>query len=130
MTYAQSVLCPMALSVPAICPEPLCLHQVLRYCSISVDITPPSSLIRTHAPDQYPLVFSRFAVVDKSLQVAASPCWKSALPDFIPCNLCISVQTPTPPCTSGALAHFFPEVSGLTSLKTGSAHKTIPDMQL
>ena len=41
------------------CPEPLCLFRALPSCRItlmvfSVDITPPSSLLWAHAPNQYP----------------------------------------------------------------------------
>ncbi len=46
------------------------------------------------------------------------------------CNPCIGAWTPTPQCPSGALARFFPENNGLTSDVTGSAHQTLPIMQL
>jgi hypothetical protein len=46
------------------------------------------------------------------------------------CNPCVGAWTPTPQCSSGALARFFPEDNGLTSDVTGSAHQTLPIMQL
>ena len=42
------------------------------------------------------------------------------------CNLCGGAWTHTPPCPSGAHAHFFPGGSGLTSRETRSAHGRIP----
>ncbi len=46
------------------------------------------------------------------------------------CNPCVGAWTHTPPCSSGAHTHFFPEDSGLTSRKTRSAHEKIPAMPL
>ncbi len=46
------------------------------------------------------------------------------------CNPCIGAWTPTPQCSPGALARFFPEDNGLTSDVTSSAHQTTPAMQL
>ena len=46
------------------------------------------------------------------------------------CNPCIGAWTPTPQCSPGALARFFPGDNGLTSDVTGSAHQTLPAMQL
>jgi len=47
-----------------------------------------------------------------------------------PCNPCVGAWTPTPQCSPGAHARFFPEDNGLTSDVTGSAHQTLPIMQL
>ena len=44
-------------------------------CVASENITPPSSLLRAHAPDQIPPAVSSFRLDDGSLQVVASPCW-------------------------------------------------------
>ncbi len=52
-------------------------------CITSEGITPPSSLIRTHAPDQIPPFDFALRCFERSLQVAVSPCWKMALPDII-----------------------------------------------
>ena len=51
--------------------------------TISEGITPPSSLLRAHAPDQHPPSASDRPLCARSLQVAASPCWLLALPDII-----------------------------------------------
>ena len=42
------------------------------------------------------------------------------------CHLCRGAWTYTPPCSSGALTHFFPNDSGLTSRETRSAHGEYP----
>ena len=49
----------------------------------SAGVTPPSSLIRTHAPDQNPPADFGFPYFGRSLQVVASPCWELALPGVI-----------------------------------------------
>jgi hypothetical protein len=48
------------------------------------------------------------------------------------CNPCIGAWTPTPQCSPGALARFFPGDNGLTSdpPQADSAHQTLPIMQL
>ncbi len=45
-------------------------------------------------------------------------------------NPCVGAWTPTPQCSPGALARFFPEDNGLTSDVTRLAHQTLPAMQL
>ena len=52
-------------------------------CTTSESITPPSSLILAHAPDQIPLADFGCPYFDGSLQVLTSPCWELALPDII-----------------------------------------------
>src|SRR5215510_7401215 len=42
------------------------------------------------------------------------------------CHLCRGAWTYTPPCSSGAPTHFFPNDSGLTSRETRSAHGNKP----
>jgi len=49
----------------------------------SEGITPPSTLIRTHAPDQIPPAGFSCPYYGGSLQVVASPCWEMVLPDVI-----------------------------------------------
>lgn len=58
------------------------LHRRNVYSTTSEGVTPPSSLIRTHAPDQIPPVLF-VPLLDGSLQVVASPCWEMTLPDVI-----------------------------------------------
>ena len=50
-------------------------------------ITPSSSLIWTHAPDQSPPRASGFPSHTWSLQVVTSPCWAMAFPDIISTTL-------------------------------------------
>ncbi|MCD6196951.1 MAG: hypothetical protein J7K15_00060 [Deltaproteobacteria bacterium] len=52
-------------------------------CTTSEGITPPSSLILAHAPDQNPLSDFGYPYFRESLQVVISPCWEMALPDVI-----------------------------------------------
>ncbi len=50
----------------------------------SEGITPPSSLILAHAPNQIPLTVSVLLLINESLSrqgVITSPCWELALPD-------------------------------------------------
>lgn len=56
-------------------------------------ITPPSSLLRAHAPDRNPPRASDSSLCAWSLQVAVSPCWETALPDVISATL---AQVPGP----------------------------------
>ena len=53
----------------------------------SEGITPPSSLIRTHATVQNPPADFGLTSCGGSLQVAASPCWVMDLPDVISADL-------------------------------------------
>jgi len=101
-------------------------------CTTSEGATPPSSLLRAHAPDQDPLTGFGCPYSDESLQVA-TPALAGlgiGLSRHYLCNPCVGAWTPTPQCPSSALARFFPEDNGLTSDVTGSAHQTTPIMQL
>lgn len=54
---------------------------------MSPGIIPAFSLVRAHAPDFDPLTASVLPLHPESLQVAARPCWKEALPGVISANL-------------------------------------------
>jgi hypothetical protein len=58
-------------------------HCAMSYCIASEGITPLSSLILAHAPDQNPPPVFGCPSYRMSLQVAVSPCWELALPDII-----------------------------------------------
>jgi len=87
----------MTRLIPAQSPGPAKARQVPRAplpatgvtscavasCTTSESITPPSSLILAHAPDQIPPADFGCPYYDGSLQVVASPCWELALPDII-----------------------------------------------
>jgi len=62
----------------------------------SADITPPSSLLRTHAPIRNHPHASGNPSCTRSLQVAVSPCWESDLPGVVSANLSSRAWTPTP----------------------------------
>ena len=64
--------------------------------SVSPGITPALSLLRAHAPDLSPLTTSVLPLYHESLQVAARPCWKQALPSVISANLSLDACTHTP----------------------------------
>jgi hypothetical protein len=61
----------------------------------SEGVTPPSSLISTHAPDQTPPADFGCPYFGRSSQVAVSPCWKMALPDVIS-TVCVKALGPVP----------------------------------
>ena len=60
-------------------------------CIASEGATPPSSLLRAHAPDPHPPTSSTSVSSDGSLQVVTSPCWMLVLPDVI--SACLSLDT-------------------------------------
>jgi hypothetical protein len=99
------------------------------YCIASEGITPPSSLLRTHAPDQNPPLLFGFPI-----RRVFAVCCQSLLGDgpsrrYL-CNPCIGAWTLTPGCLSGASVRFFPESDSLTSVAPSSAHPTTVAMPL
>jgi len=64
------------------------------------------------------------------LQVAAYPCWKSALPSVISANLSLDAWTHTPAASAGAHTRFFPGNNGLHHTGSGSADRKISARQL
>jgi len=94
-------LCPDAPSLETTkCPEPLCPSQALP---VQVELpvpsegtTPPSSLLRAHAPDPHPPTSSTSVSSDGSLQVVTSPCWMLVLPDVISACLSLDAWPHTP----------------------------------
>jgi hypothetical protein len=76
-------------------------------CVTSEDITPPSSLIRAHGPSQNPLTSFGLSLVSESLQVAASLCWKLALPGVISAGPSLDAWALTPVGSYRALTRFF-----------------------
>jgi hypothetical protein len=95
----------------------------------SGDVTPPSQLIRAHAPVPPPLSAFGFLV----LRVFAGCCHPLLVVGpsrHYPRNPCGGDWTHTPPCPPGALAHFFSGGIGLTLRERRSAHGKIPAMRL
>jgi len=64
--------------------------------TMSAGITPPSSLLRAHAPVLNPPTASVVPSDSGSMQVAVSPCWEKDLPDVISAHLSLRAWTPTP----------------------------------
>ena len=63
--------------------------------SSSEGVTPPSSLIRTHASDQIPPYRFRFPYTEGLCRLSSDPCWKMALPDVISA-VCVRALGPIP----------------------------------
>jgi hypothetical protein len=64
--------------------------------TMSVGITPPSSLIWAHASVLNPPAASGLPSDNGSVQVAVSPCWEEDLPDVISAHLSLRAWTSTP----------------------------------
>ena len=93
----------------------------------SEDITPRSSLLRTHAsiPCGSPLL-RLLASVEESSQVATSPCCYRDYPDVISANLSPDAWSPTPTVPPSAFACFFLGVIGLPKTLFRSASRWYP----
>ena len=92
----------------------------------SEGVTPPSSLLLAHAPDQIPPAAYGHCL---GRRVFAG-CWQPLLGDGLSrhylCNPCVGARSLTPGCPPGARARFFPGDNGLTPNLTGSAHPLSP----
>ena len=64
--------------------------------AFSESVTPPSSLLRTHAPDLAPPMALGFPLVTGLCRLLPAPCWDKALPDVISANLSPRAWTSTP----------------------------------
>ena len=93
----------------------------------SEDITPRSSLLRTHAPIPCGSPLLRLlASFEESSQVATSPCCYRDSPDVISANLSPDAWSPTPTVPPSALACFFLGVIGLPKTLYRSASRWYP----
>jgi hypothetical protein len=92
----------------------------------SEGVTPPSSLIRPHAPDHLPPADFRCPSYSGSLQVVVSPCCEMALPGVLSAHLSPPAWTSTPGASPGAFTRFFPADIGLHCLGIGSASHDDP----
>jgi hypothetical protein len=93
----------------------------------SEDITPRSSLLRTHAP--IPCGSPRLRLLAsfvESSQVATSPCCYRDSPDVISANLSPDAWSPTPTVPPSAFACFFLGVIGLPKTLFRSASRWYP----
>lgn len=92
----------------------------------SAGITPPSSLLRAHAPIRYPPCASVLPSCTRSLPVAASPGWVSDLPDVISADLSRRVWTPTPAASRVPLPVASPEALAFPALGPGRRLAILP----
>ena len=101
------------------CPESLCLMSALpssgsRILGSSEDITPRSSLLRTHSPIPCGSPFLRLlASCKESLQIVTSPCCHRDYPDVILRIFPVMLEPHTPAVSLSARAWFFLSVVGL-----------------
>ena len=118
------------------CPGPLCPPRVLPRVGTtsrvaSESVTPPSSLLWAHAPDQIPPRASDSSLYTRSLQVVAvSPCWGDGPSRRYLCDPCVGARTHTPPHSSAACVRCLTEDAGLTPRETGSTRGFTPTQQL
>lgn len=96
----------------------------------SEGVTPPSSLLRAHAPDQIPPTAYGRCLGRRVFAGCRQPLLGDGLSRHYLCNPYVGAWTPTPRCSPGALARFFPGDNGLTPILTSSAHPITPVMQL
>ena len=102
-------------------------------CITSEGATPPSSLIRAHAPDQDPLTGFGCPYSDESLSASGGPPapagnWPFPTLSLQSLRRCLD---PCPAVSSKCACSLLPlETTALTSGVTGSAHQTTPAMQL
>jgi hypothetical protein len=102
--------------------------SIRETCTVSSeDITPRSSLLRTHAP--IPLALLDFGFWPRSWslrRVTTSPCCYRDSPDVISANLSPDAWSPTPTVPPSALACFFLGVIGLPKTLFRSASRWYP----
>lgn len=117
-------------------PEPPCPRAALPRAGVTVarvasgvtweGVTPPSSLIPTHAPNHSPPTGFGITWSDGSSQVAASPCWKVVLPDVISAVLSLRAWTRTSEGLLGARTRFFPSRQRPSPVKQKIGFPSLP----
>ena len=90
----------------------------------SEGVTPPSSLLWTHATGQNPPVLFVY-LIRRVLAGCCQSLLGVGLSRRYLCNPCIGAWTLTPGCLSGASVRFFPESYSLTTVAPSSAHPTL-----
>jgi len=92
-------------------------HDGVVSSTTSMGVTPSSSLLRAHAPNQFLLGNSCIhTYLPRSVQVAANPCWKLALPDVISASV-----------FPGCLSHGSRRVAGCLCLFLPLHHRPSPN---
>ena len=84
----------------------------------SAGVTPPSSLLRAHAPVLNPPAASAVPSFGRSLQVAVSPCWEEDLPD-VTLHICPCVLGPLSRQPLRCMHPFLPSSIGLPPVRKG-----------
>ena len=92
----------------------------------SVGVTPPSSLLRAHAPNQKAPIGFGCPYSDRSLQVVVTPCCQMALPDVISANLFLRARTPTPAALGVHLLVSSPKTSAFPEKSAGRRSRENP----
>ena len=92
----------------------------------SAGSTPPSSLLRTHAPIRNTPYASVLPLCARSLLVAVSPSCESDLPDVISANLSPHVWTPTPAASRVLLPVSSPRALAFAALGPARRFATSP----
>jgi hypothetical protein len=87
--------------------------------------TPPSSLLRAHAPHQTPLADLGLHPIPRVLAGCGEPLLEGGGSRRYLRNPCIGAWSHTPPRSPGAPTRFFPVDIGLTSHLTRSARETL-----
>jgi len=100
--------------------------------AFSESVTPPSSLLRTHAPDLCPSYGLWFPSGHRSLQVAASPLLGQGPSRRYLCESFSTCLDLYPGGSCSALTRFFPQDYGLPRVRTGSApcHNPYSDFRM
>jgi len=93
---------------------------------MSAGVTPPLSLVRTHAPDRHPPPALVLPLCQESFQVAAHPCWTAALPDVISANLSQRAWTHTPPAPMVHLPISSHETTAFPKSRVGRRYRNSP----
>jgi hypothetical protein len=106
-----------AITVPR-APWPLqgVTPQSVPWPMTEIDSTRSSSLLWAHAPDHNPLAASVYRLGPRVLAGCCVPLLGVGLSRRYLLNLSMGAWTRTPPRSSGALARFFPDDIGLTSV--------------
>ncbi len=110
-------------------PEPGVTRLRGMFRTPSEGITPPSSLLRAHAPHHPPLTDLGLHPVPRVFAGCGEPLLEDGGSRRYLRHPCIGAWTRTPPRPPGAPTRFFPGGIGLTSRLTRSARETIPVMQ-
>jgi hypothetical protein len=98
----------------------------VAFNTTSKGVTPSSSLIRAHAPNQLPPPDSCIHTYSGGpCRLLRAPCWEPVLPDVISAILSSDAWPSTPTVPPSALACFFLGVIGLPQTPLGSASRFI-----